>query len=257
MAINHNPVGQLHDLAAFLTEEGQLKNGLDELALRAAQVTEAASCSIMLISEGDDDAPRLKLWASTHKLPSAAWLETPARGESIAGRVLELGQALVIADIAQSEFARLARYRNKKLDAGGVGSSFICAPITVEGRIIGVINLCSSSSQPPFSAADLNIVGIMTALIGKSVQVDRMQLLLRSRIAQMAAAKAEKQVAEHLTAGVMPPSRVAKLLAKSFYRDLAAAGFEPGQIIEAASEIIAQISGDVSRAKKRLAKDGS
>ncbi len=251
---NIHQLTRLHDLAAFINDEANLKTHLDELAARAATVTEASNCSIMLLSEGDDHEPRLKLWASTQTLPSAAWNETPRRGESIAGRVLEQGQAVLISDIAKSEFAALARSQNQSRQPGG---SFICAPIKVEGSIIGVINLSNDSSKSPFTEADLEIVVIMTALIGKSVQVDRMQMLLRSRIAQFTLAKSEKEVASQLIVGAMPPSRVAKLLAKSFYRDLAAAGFESGQIIEAASEIIALISTDVTRAKKHLAKDNS
>jgi hypothetical protein len=44
------------------------------------------------------------------------------------------------------------------------------------------------------------------------------------------------------------------MLAKSFFKDLSAAGFEPGQIIEAASEIITLVSSDIARYKKRLAR---
>jgi hypothetical protein len=40
-----------------------------------------------------------------------------------------------------------------------------------------------------------------------------------------------------------------------FYKDLAAAGFSSGQIIEAASEIIGQISGDLARHKKRMERE--
>ena len=43
-----------------------------------------------------------------------------------------------------------------------------------------------------------------------------------------------------------------KMLAKSFYRDLSAAGFEPPQIVEAASEIIGLISGSLARHRRRM-----
>ena len=46
------------------------------------------------------------------------------------------------------------------------------------------------------------------------------------------------------------------MLARSFYKDLADAGFEPGQIIEAASEIIDQITTDIARFGKRMARKG-
>ena len=96
---------------------------------------------------------------------------------------------------------------------------------------------------------------IVAALIGRSVQVEWLQKLVRSRIAQLALAREGQEIVTRLTEGSAPPSRLAKMLAKSFYRDLASAGFSSGQIIEAASEIIGQISGDLARHKKRMGRE--
>jgi hypothetical protein len=67
-------------------------------------------------------------------------------------------------------------------------------------------------------------------------------------------AREEKEVITRLTDGTLAPARVAKMLAKSFFKDMAAAGFEPGQIIDAASEIITLVSTDIARYKKRIAR---
>jgi hypothetical protein len=48
----------------------------------------------------------------------------------------------------------------------------------------------------------------------------------------------------------MPTARVAKLPAKSFFRDLAPAGFEFCQMIEVASKIIALISTDIRQLRR-------
>jgi GAF domain-containing protein len=244
--VSQNALGRLHDLAVFVSAEGDLRTHLSELVGLAASVTDAAACSIMLLSEGEHDAPRLRLWASTEALPSSAWNETPGRGASISGRVLEQRAPLLIADIRASEFAPLARQRNN------LGASFICTPIAVGERVIGVMNLSSRLGSPPFDESDLRLAEIVATLIGKSVQVERLQTLIRSRVAQVSLAKEEKEVVARLTDGTVPPVRVAKLLAKSFFRDLAAAGFDPGQIIEAASEIITLVSNDISRFRKRI-----
>ena len=80
--------------------------------------------------------------------------------------------------------------------------------------------------------------------------------MLRSKVAQMTLAREGKHVVGRITDGTVPPARVAKLLAKSFFRDLASAGFEPGQIIEAASEIIMLVSHDITRFKRRIERKG-
>lgn len=248
--MTRNALGRLHDLAAFVGAEEDLRTHLGELVDLAASVTDAAACSIMLLSEGDQDAPRLKLWCATQELPAPAWTEMPGRGESIAGQVLERGASLLIADIRHSEFAPLAR------DRGGCGDSFICAPIVVGTRTIGVVNLSSRPGAGPFDESDLRLAEIVATLIGKSVQVERLQTLIRSRVAHATLAREEKEVVARLTDGSVPPARLAKLLAKSFFRDLAAAGFEPGQIIEAASEIIALVSNDIRRYQRHAQRRG-
>ena len=243
-----NSLGRLHDFAVFVGAKDDLRSRLNELLGKVAAVTDAAACSIMLLSEGKDDAPRLKLWCATDGLPASAWGETPARGESIAGRVLDTGVSLLIEDIAASEFATLARQR---ID---LGPSFICAPIAVGNHVIGVLNLSSRPQAAPFDTSSLLQAEIVTSLIAKSVQVERLQALIRSRVAHATLAREERQVVARLTDGLVPPSRMAKMLAKSFFRDLAAAGFEPDQIIEAASEIIALVSEDIRRYRRHAAR---
>ncbi len=247
--MSQNLLGRLHNLAVFVGTEEDLGTHLEELVDLAASVTDSATCSIMLLSEGEHDVPRLKLWACTDGLPASAWNETPGRGESIAGWVLEHSAPLLIADIRASEFAPLARQRND------LGASFICTPITVGKHVIGVMNLSSRLDSAPFDESNLGLAEIVATLIGKSVQVERLQTLIRSRVAQVSLAKEEKDAVARLTDGTAAPARIAKLLAKSFFRDLAAAGFEPGQIIEAASEIIMLVSNDINRYKKRMERE--
>src|SRR4030095_2411966 len=67
--VSRNELGRLHDFAVFLGAEEDLHAHLAELAERAASVTDAASCSLMLLSEVGDAAPRLRLWCSTGAPP--------------------------------------------------------------------------------------------------------------------------------------------------------------------------------------------
>ena len=244
-----NPLGDLHDLAVFLNAEENLESRLGELARLAARGTSAAGCSIMWLADDESVTASLKLWACTEKLPAEAWSGTSGQEESVASRVLEQGEPILIADIQSSEFAPLARRR------ASIGFSFISTPIRTGSRIIGVMNLSSRPDAAAFGEADLTLANIVAALIGRSVQVEWLRKLVRSRIAQATLAREGHDVAIRLTDGSLPPSRLAKMLAKSFYKDLAAAGFSSGQIIEAASEIIGQISGDLTRHKKRMARE--
>jgi L-methionine (R)-S-oxide reductase len=243
-------LGHLHDLAELLTTEEDLEGHFGEVARLAAEAIGAATCSVMLLAEGDR-APRLKLWASTEQLPEEAWKDEGGIVETIAGLVLFSGEPVLIDDISHSQYAGLARSRPD------LGKSCIVVPVPVGGEPIGVMSLTSRPARRAFTANDLTIARIVATLIGKSVQVVRLQTLVRSRVAQLTLARQEKEVALSLTNGSLPPARLAKMLAKAFYKDLAAAGFNAGQIVEAASEIIAQISTDVVRHKTRITREQS
>jgi hypothetical protein len=48
------------------------------------------------------------------------------------------------------------------------------------------------------------------------------------------------------------PDKVAKMLARGFYREMRHCGFTPNQVIHAAGEIISELTGSLNRHKKRL-----
>jgi signal transduction protein with GAF and PtsI domain len=246
--VNPHTLKSLQDFAAFVAAEERLDTSLEDLARRAAETTRAATCSIMLLASDAANEPRLKLWASTEALPASAWTETPKIGEGIVGRVLETGRPLLVADIGASEFAVLARRRS------ALGGSCMCLPIAIAGTVIGVMSFANGAQDEPFSESRLMVAAVLSALVARLVQVERLQTMLRSRVAQMTLAREGARGTPRLADGTAAPGDIAKMLAKSFYKDLAGAGFEPGQILEAASEIVAQISGDIARYKKRLGR---
>ena len=224
--------------AHYSTAKEDLNQNLYGLAQHAMQATDAACCSVMLI-EGEREAARLKLLASTKPLSS----DTSASG--VAAWVLKHGSALLVADIERSEIRRLTHCR------ADLGTSLICVPIEISDHIVGVINLANHYGAIPFDESDMTISILVAALIGKSLQIERMRMLLRSRVSMTALAKSNGQSIPHLTDGSLHPAKTAKILGRSFYKDLADAGFEPREIIGAATEIIGRITEDVARGKKR------
>lgn len=241
-------IDRILDLVMLLNVDDDSGGNISDAARLAAELTLASVCSALLIEEHETPRPRLKLWTSSSTLPEDAWLAHDDPGNSIAGRVLAKAKPILVADIARSEFVGLRRQRP------GLGSSFIAVPVTIGKTAIGVVTFASRAGCPPFSAENLVLARIAAVLFGKTMQVERLQTMLRSRVAQLTLSRQEKTVTASLTAGTVPPAQLAKMLAKSFYKDLSGAGFNPGQIVEAASEILAQISSDVSRYKTRMSR---
>jgi L-methionine (R)-S-oxide reductase len=243
----NGPLARLHDLSFFLQAQGSLEEGLKQMAGMAAKLLNAASCSIMLLDERDEQDVRLRVFAAHGELPEAAFRQITRKGEGIAGHVLASGKPLLVEDISQSEFIQAARHLTRG------AKSLVSAPILIDARIIGVINATDPKTRPAFTLDDLNLLDVAALFIGKSVQVQQLQGLLNSRFAQMALAQeAQTMVGGAMAAMSQNPNQMAKILAKSFFKEMTRAGFSATQIIHAASEIITQLNASLGKHSKRL-----
>lgn len=244
-----NPLIKLQDLSNFL-EQGTLDDNLLQLAERAAKALTAEKCSIMLLKDGESDDLRMRVCASYGALPDAAYTESIGKGEGIAGRVIATGRSILIDDISKSELASRARRTDDPR------KSLISSPIPINRRIVGVVNVSSHARGDVFTPADLNLLEVIALFIGKSIQAIQLQNILNSRFAQLALLHEAEKSLEPMGVGVavQNPDQMAKILAKSFYKEMTRAGLGSNQIISAASEIISQLSGSLQRHNKRLAR---
>lgn len=247
-----NPLIKLQDLSNFL-EQGTLDDNLLQLAERAAKALTAEKCSIMLLKDGESDDLRMRVCASYGALPDAAYTESIGKGEGIAGRVIATGRSILIDDISKSELASRARRTDDPR------KSLISSPIPINRRIVGVVNVSSHARGDVFTPADLNLLEVIALFIGKSIQAIQLQNILNSRFAQLALLHEAEKSLEPMGVGVavQNPDQMAKILAKSFYKEMTRAGLGSNQIINAASEIISQLSGSLQRHNKRLTRGAS
>lgn len=241
------PLIKLLDLSGLLEAEGNLQVGLTQLAEASAKILNAKQCSIMLLDEVDTGDVKLRVFGVHGDLPEAAYKQVTRKGEGISGHVLATGQSLLIEDLANSDFVAVAR----RLTAGS--QTLISAPITVNRHIIGVINVSDTPSGRPFNLDDLRLLDVIALFVAKSVQVTQLQSVLNSRFAQMALAQEANQTMEKaISYASENPNHLAKILAKSFFKEMTKAGFSSTQIIHAATEIIGQLNSSLGKHSKRL-----
>ena len=246
-----NPLIKLQDQSNFL-ESCNLDDNLPQLAEMTANTLNARNCSIMLLIDGDPDNLRMRVFANYGPLPEVAYKESIGKGEGIAGHVLASGQPILIEDISRSEFA------NKARRADDPHKSLISSPIKVNRCIVGVVNVSGHMRGVAFSQADLTLLEVAALYIGKSIQATQLQNILNSRFAQLALLQeAGESLDGSLSAALQNPDQVAKILAKSFYREMTRIGLGQAQIIHAASEIIDQLSSNLQRHNKRIARGAS
>ncbi|MGK2952588.1 MAG: GAF domain-containing protein [Thiobacillus sp.] len=244
-----NLLANLHDLTGFLETEGSLDNNLQQLAVMAAKILHADNCSIMLMNEGEFKELSLRVCANFGEIPAKAYQESIKKGEGISGHVIASGKSLLIEDIENSDFAKWARRTHDPR------KSLLSSPILINGKIIGVINVNAPQMKRPFNLDDLSLLDIVALFIGKSIQVIQLQSVLKSRFAQLALIdETQKRVGDALAITAQNPDKLAKIVAKSFYREMAKAGFGSAQIISAASEIISELSRNLQKHSKRMTR---
>lgn len=134
--------------------------------------------------------------------------------------------------------------------------NIVASPIRVGDHKVGAINWVRASRRAGHRPADLDALAGIAQLLGQAFYLNRLEQILNSQFAQLAIARQTdggRRDDAMLQAGT-DPERLAKLLAKSFYREMTTLGLDSGQIIVAASEIISQLSGTVKRHRDRRSR---
>jgi len=239
---------KLVGISSFLEQQEDLDESLNDFTAMAANILNVDNCSIMLFREGDKAGDfRLRVFAKTGHLPEVAFREAVKVNDGIAGRVAATGQALLVEDITRSPYLPLARAPE------GASKCFISVPVLIGTKVVGVINLNNPRDGRCFSGDDLALASFLALLVGKSIQVVQLQNLLRSRFAQMAISRETKSlVAGKVTEFYQDPARLARVAAKTFYREMTRAGLGTGHILNAATEIVGLLGDNLKKHKRRL-----
>ena len=249
MVATENLLLRLKQFAGLLEEAGG-EDSLQRLAETTARILDSERCSLMLRSEDEQSQLRWRVCASFGPLPERAYLEDVRAGEGIAGRVAASGETLLVTDIDRSEFASCARR------ADDPRKSLLCVPVRHAGSVIGVLNVSAHRTGRAFGLDDLHLLEIVALLVGKAIQIRQLQGLLNSRFAQLALLDlAEKDIGQALASPLPNPDQVARIIARSFYKEMNRVGLGPRQIVNAASEIIEQLSGSLVRHSRRLDRE--
>ncbi len=222
MNMSDTLVQKLRDVFTEVGVEGSLEDCLNELSALVARVLNAKGCTILLLSEEEAKNAQLCARAGFGMLPG-----TPERLRSGAS-----GRSQTRDDATPA-----------LLDDSGEEMESMFSTIVLHGKLIGVVYASRPEMQRFFSKDDLDLFSIVTPIITKSIQVIQLQYVLRSRFTQVALTHSGDSSVRDLLSGVMQnPNQIARILAKSFYREMLNAGFSFNQIIFAATEVISELS---------------
>ncbi|MDQ7065413.1 MAG: hypothetical protein Q9P90_14345 [candidate division KSB1 bacterium] len=131
------------------------------------------------------------------------------------------------------------------------------AIIRLQGRIVGMVYAEFPGMVHEEIVSQHEILTQFTALLGHAIEFYQTRQLLTSRYAAFALCQNEPQIdsrsslESHILAAVQNPEKVAKIIARSFYKDLRRAGFETRQILVVASELIENLNAAFKRTQQK------
>jgi len=162
-------LGALNDMVEMAARIPRIEDLLSHVLERTMRAVSAGIGSIMLL-----DRERRTL-----RIAVGRGLQEPGRGpvevkvgEGIAGKVVEMGEAVVVEDIEKDpRFGQVS-------DPRYGGGSFICMPLRVGERIVGVVNLSKKEVAPGttgvFSQTDLQFLNALATYTAYAVDNARL-----------------------------------------------------------------------------------
>jgi signal transduction histidine kinase len=174
-------LNEMVELAARIPRIQDLLGLVLQSTMRAVRATVG---SIMIL---DRDRTVLKL-AASRGIPDEVIPAIEVKvGEGVAGKVVEMGEPVLVDDIAADP--RFNRTNNPQYGNG----SFICMPIRVGDRVIGVINMAKKRDGgvsdalrlPPFGSTDLQFLNALMTYIGYAVDNSRLLEEAQSSASQL------------------------------------------------------------------------
>ena len=122
----------------------------------------------------------------------------------------------------------------------------LASPVKIGSEIVGFVCMRPGANRGRFDLDAVIVLDILATFIATSMQAVHLQNVLRSRFAQIALAGSDRDAAPR--AVLLPlPRQMAKILAKTFYKEMTQAGFGSSEIVSVASEIVAQLSASLKR----------
>jgi diguanylate cyclase (GGDEF)-like protein len=142
-------VAAVSELTKAITPIQNDKKLLRMILDKSAELLKAEQGSLMLL---DHETDVLLLEAKKGIREGVTEKLRINRGEGIAGRVVELGESLLVENLENDPRIKQKNRRDYKT------RSFVSVPLRIEDRVIGVLNLSDKTNGEVFNEEDLNLV---------------------------------------------------------------------------------------------------
>lgn len=229
-------------LCDALDHPGSVSESLEQISQITCALMETRQTVILLRDEDRNDLV-------VHAL---AGLESPA---------LRVGHPLGVPERLKSILWRLRGLRQiGSIAAGieGIGFPILVTPLKIKGERIGLLITGQAVGRPVFSDRRRRLFLLTASLASLLLENAKVYDYLRQQFAQRSTELLEaNRRASHgpadeterlMVASLKNPTKVVRLLAASFYKELVRAGFSPDHITTAAAELLDRVAHGDGRA---------
>jgi signal transduction protein with GAF and PtsI domain len=138
-----------------------------------AEVLGSNICSLMLVDEKTNEL----VVRATQSISEEYNKKPPLKiGEGIAGKVALENKPIAVKDVTKEK-----EYKYKDIAKKGGLNSLLCVPMSVKGKVIGVINCYT---HKPYDFSDEEIEVLTTIANQAAVAIENTQLLVKSKVIQ-------------------------------------------------------------------------
>jgi signal transduction protein with GAF and PtsI domain len=166
-------LGTLSKISKAITSDLYLGDVLKLIVTLTANVMNAKICSLWLL---DEKTKELRIRATQAMSEEYLKDRTLKIGEGIVGLVAKEKKAIAIMDVSQEE-----SYKEKMLAKREGLVSMLSVPMLVKNRVIGVVNLYTTTSYK-FTQSDIDLLS--TIADQAAVAIENTELLVRTKIIQ-------------------------------------------------------------------------
>ena len=163
----------LSKISKAISSDLYLEDILKLIVTVTARVMDSKICSLMLLDEKSK-----KLFIRATQSISEDYNKKPplSIGEGIAGKVAKENKPIAVSDINGEE-----EYKYKYIAKKEGLHSLLCIPLSVKGRVIGVIN-CYTSYPHEFSKMEINM---LTSVANQAaVAIENTELMVKTKVIQ-------------------------------------------------------------------------
>lgn len=163
----------LSKISKAIASDLYLEDILRLIVTVTAEVMGSNICSIMLV----DEAKRELVIKATQSVSEEYNKKSPLKiGEGIAGRVAAENIPLVVKDVKKDK-----EYKFRSIARKEGLCSLLCVPLSVKGKVIGVLN-CYTSSPHDFTEEEINV---LTSIANQAaVAIENAELMVQSKVIQ-------------------------------------------------------------------------